>query len=108
MGLRVLSHLILQPAIEQPGTSTPKGLRNQFLMILLYDTGATGARVQEILNIKLCDLQLGRLPKVTLFGKGCKTRIVPLMEKTVLHLEKYSLVFHSDVFQRQIYLCSIL
>lgn len=79
--------------IEQPDTSTPKGLRDQVFMILLYDTGA---RVQEILNIKLCDLQLGRLPKVTLFGKGRKTRIVPLMEKTVLHLKKYLLVFHSD------------
>ena len=66
------------------------------------------ALISASLNIKLCDLQLGRLPKVTLFGKGRKTRIVPLMEKTVLHLKKYSLVFHSDVFQRQIYLCSIL
>ena len=34
--------------IEQPDTSTPKGLRDQVFMILLYDTGA---RVQEILNI---------------------------------------------------------
>lgn len=79
--------------IEQPDTSTPKGLRDQFFMILLYDTGA---RVQEILDIKLRDLQLGRLPKVTLFGKGRKTRIVPLMEKTVQHLKKYLLVFHAD------------
>lgn len=62
-------------------------------MILFYDTGA---RVQEILNIKLCDLQLGRLPKVTLFGKGRKTHVVPLMEKTVQRLEKYLLAFHAD------------
>ena len=41
-------------------------------------------------------MQLGRLPKVTLFGKGRKTRIVPLMEKTILHLKKYLLVFHPD------------
>lgn len=65
--------------IEQPDAATPKGLRDRFFMILLYDTGA---RVQEILDIKLCDLQLGRLPKVTLFGKGRKIRVVPLMEKT--------------------------
>lgn len=60
-------------------------------MILLYDTGA---RVQEILNIKLSDLQLGRVPKVTLLGKECKTRTVPLMQKTVQHLKKYMSVFH--------------
>ncbi len=88
-----MSMAAITAVIEQPDTSTPKGLRDQFLMILLYDTGA---RVQEILNIKLCDLQLGRLPKVILFGKGRKTRIVPLMEKTILHLKKYLLVFHSD------------
>ncbi|MCI8526906.1 MAG: site-specific integrase [Oscillospiraceae bacterium] len=88
-----MSMMAITAVIGQPNTSTPKGLRDQFFMILLYDTGA---RVQEILNIKLCDLQLGHLPKVTLFGKGRKTRIVPLMEKTVLHLKKYLLVFHPD------------
>lgn len=87
-----MSMAAITAIIEQPDTTTPKGLRDQFFMILLYDTGA---RVQEILDIKLCDLQLGRLPKVTLFGKGRKTRIVPLMEKTVLHLKKYLLVFHA-------------
>ena len=79
--------------IEQPDASTPKGLRDRFFMILLYDTGA---RIQEILDIRLCDLQLDRLPKVTLFGKGRKTRIVPLMEKTVQHLKKYLQVFHAE------------
>ena len=88
-----MSMAAITAIIEQPDTSTPKGLRDQFLMILLYDTGA---RVQEILNIRLYDLQLAHLPKVTLFGKGRKTRIVPLMEKTVLYLKKYLLVFHAD------------
>lgn len=80
--------------IEQPDAATPKGMRDRFFMILLYDTGA---RVQEILDIKLCDLQLGNLPKVTLFGKGRKTRVVPLMEKTVQHLKKYLLIFHMGI-----------
>ena len=88
-----MSMTAITAIIEQPDTSMPKGLRDQFFMILLYDTGA---RVQEILNIKLRDLQLGRLPKVILLGKGRKTRIVPLMEKTVLHLKKYLLVFHPN------------
>ena len=88
-----MSMAAITAIIEQPDASTPKGLRDQFFMILLYDTGA---RVQEILDIKLCDLQLDHLPKVTLFGKGRKTRVVPLMEKTVLHLKKYLLTFHPD------------
>ena len=36
--------------IEQPDINTPKGLRDRFFIMLLYDTGA---RVQEVLNLKL-------------------------------------------------------
>ena len=39
-------------------------------------------------------MQLGRLPKVTLFGKGRKSRVVPLMDKTAQHLKKYLSLFH--------------
>lgn len=77
--------------IEQPDTNTPKGLRDRLFIMLLYDTDA---RIQEMLCLKLSDLQLGHLPKVSLFGKGRKTRVVPLMDKTAQHLEKYLPVFH--------------
>lgn len=89
-----MSMAAITAIIEQTDASTPKGLRDRFFIMLLYDTGA---RVQEILNIKLYDIQLGRLPKVTLFGKGRKTRVVPLMDKTVRHLQKYLSVFHTDI-----------
>ena len=68
-----MSMAAITAIIERPDTSTPKGLRDRFFMMLLYDTGA---RIQEILDIRLCDLRLGRLPKVTLFGKGRKTRVM--------------------------------
>ncbi|KMW10090.1 hypothetical protein HMPREF9470_05603 [[Clostridium] citroniae WAL-19142] len=88
-----MSMAAITAIIEQPDATTSKGLRDRFFMILLYDTGA---RVQEMLNIRLSDIQLGPLPKVTLFGKGRKTRVVPLMEKTAQHLKKYLLKFHAD------------
>ena len=91
-----MSMMAITAIVEQPDVNTPKGLRDRFLIILLYDTGA---RVQEVLNIKLSDLQLGRLPKVTLFGKGRKSRVVPLMEKTAQHLKKYLSVFHENAVQ---------
>lgn len=78
--------------VEQTDASTSKGLRDRVFIILLYDTGA---RVQEMLDIRLCDLQFGRTPKVTLHGKGRKTRAVPLMAKTVQYLRKYLSEFHS-------------
>lgn len=92
-GVDYMSMAAITAIIEQPDANTPKGLRDRFFMMLLYDTGA---RIQEILDIKLCDVQLGRFPKVTLFGKGRKTRVVPLMEKTVQHLKKYLSVFHES------------
>jgi len=88
-----LSEAAMKTLLEQPDVSTKKGLRDQVLMILLYDTGA---RIQEVLNIRLDDLHLGRNATVTLRGKGSKARSVPLMEKTVVHLRNYLKTFHRE------------
>ncbi len=37
-------------------------MRDQFLMIFLYDTGA---RIQEVLDVKICDIKVDRTPTVT-------------------------------------------
>ena len=79
--------------IEQTDANTPIGRRDRCFMLLMYDTGA---RIQELVTIRLCDLQIDRLSKVKLYGKGGKIREVPLMEKTVLHLKKYLEEFHSE------------
>ena len=71
---------------QAPDTNTLLGIRDQFLMIFMYDTGA---RIQEVLNVKLKDLRIGKTPTVKLFGKGRKTRVVPLMKDTVSHLQNY-------------------
>jgi site-specific recombinase XerD len=42
----------------------------------------TGARVQEILDLRPCDLQLERPFQIRLFGKGRKERICPLWPQT--------------------------
>lgn len=77
--------------LDEPDTSTRIGLRDQFLMVFLYDTGA---RVQEVLDVKLNDIRIDGTPKVTLHGKGRKIRIVPLMEGTVEHFRRFMDVFH--------------
>ena len=41
--------------IEQPDARTPKGRRDRFFIILMYDTAA---RVQELVNLRLCDLHI--------------------------------------------------
>ena len=87
-----LSTAAISAIVEQADTETDKGFRDRVLLILMYDTGA---RVQEILNLRLCDIQFGKVPKVTLFGKGRKKRTVPLMQKTVQYLKQYISRYHA-------------
>jgi site-specific recombinase XerD len=89
-----MSMAAITAIVEQTDASSSKGLRDRVFMILMYDTGA---RIQEMIDINLCDLHLGKTSTVTLHGKGSKIRSVPLMEKTVRHLRKYLSVFHDDV-----------
>jgi site-specific recombinase XerD len=89
-----MSETALKTLLEQPDPTTRCGLRNQFFMILLYDTGA---RIQEILDLQLKDFHMGdQTPCIYLTGKGNKTRAVPLMEKTIAHLHQYLKRFHPN------------
>lgn len=72
--------------LAAPRNDTLRGLRDQALLCLLYDSGA---RVQELADIRIRDLHLDSPAQVQLTGKGRKTRSVPLMEQTVRILEEY-------------------
>lgn len=72
--------------LEQPDTSTKRGRRDLALMAVLYDTGA---RVQELIDLKVCEVRLIQPATITLTGKGNKKRNVPIMVKTRSLLEGY-------------------
>ena len=61
--------------MEQPDISTPKGRRDLAMILLLYDSAA---RVQELCDLRICDIRIDSLPVVHLLGKGRKSRDVPL------------------------------
>ena len=56
------------------------------LMAVLYDTGA---RVQELIDLKVCEVRLAPPVTITLTGKGNKKRNVPIMAKTGSIFEGY-------------------
>lgn len=66
--------------------STRNGRRDYALFATLFNTGA---RVQEIVDLHACDLQLVRPIQVRFFGKGCKERICPLWPETAQVLKQY-------------------
>ncbi len=81
-----LSQESLKLLFEQPDTDTTKGRRDLTMMVLLYDTGA---RVQELIDLKVCNIRLSKPATVLLTGKGNKKRYVPIIGKTSDLLKNY-------------------
>lgn len=79
--------------LQQPDTSTDMGKRDAFLMLFLYKTAA---RVQELVDVRIKDVQLGDSPRVILHGKGNKARVIPLRDDVARHLNSYLLKFHAQ------------
>jgi len=74
-------------------TTTPLGLRDRCIMMLMYDSAA---RIQELIDVKLGDFRWGKKPTVMLHGKGRKERSVPISEKTAEHIRLYITQFHAE------------
>ena len=84
----------LQRILAEPDSKKESGYRNLVFLILLYDTAA---RVQELLDVRLQDIHLTvENPYIILHGKGKKTRLVPIIDKTREHLKKYLSRFHTE------------
>jgi integrase/recombinase XerD len=67
--------------------TTAKGNRDYALLATMFNTGA---RVQEIADLRACDLQLTKPFQVRLFGKGRKERYCPLWPQTAAVLRAFS------------------
>jgi integrase/recombinase XerD len=78
--LGFLSSKEMKAVLAAPDTSRWAGRRDQIMFSLLYNTGA---RVSELINIQVQDVQLGSAPVcVRLHGKGRKQRTLPLWRET--------------------------
>ncbi len=76
----------LKILLEQPDLTTQGGRRDLVLMVILYDTGA---RVQELVDLRIKDVRISSPAVITLHGKGNKSRQVPVMTRTQKLLQQY-------------------
>ncbi len=72
--------------LESIDRSTVKGRRDYALLTMMFNTGA---RVQEIIDLQIADIQFLRPFQVRLLGKGRKTRICPIWPQTAQVLRDY-------------------
>jgi site-specific recombinase XerD len=66
--------------------ATAQGTRDYALLATMFNTGA---RVQEVADLRACDLQLTKPFQVRLFGKGRKERYCPLWPQTATVLRSF-------------------
>jgi len=75
-----------QALLNAVDSTARMGLRDQALFLLMYNTGA---RVSEIVNLRVDDLRLDESPQVQVVGKGQKHRTCPLWPETAEALRAY-------------------
>jgi site-specific recombinase XerD len=76
----------MQALLNAVDLTSRTGVRDKALLLLLYNTGA---RVSEIIELKVADLRLDDSAQVKLLGKGQKYRSCPLWPETVEALQDY-------------------
>lgn len=76
----------LQAMLAVPDVATWIGSRDRLMLALLYNTGA---RVLELIGIRVSDVNLVSEPSVRLRGKGWKDRLVPLWRETVTDIRAW-------------------
>lgn len=81
-----LSINAIRKLLATPNGKTKEGKRDLAILTLLYDTGA---RVQEMIDLNICDLRLSSPATVKLLGKGQKVRVIPITPQTVNILKSY-------------------
>jgi integrase/recombinase XerD len=76
----------IESILKMIDRTTPQGTRDYALLAIMFNTGG---RVQEIVDLRVCDLQLTKPFQVRLFGKGRKERFCPLWPQTAAVLRAF-------------------
>jgi len=83
--LGFLTRQEMEAVLGQPGASW-SSQRDHLLLVMLYNTGA---RVSEIIGVRVVDVILDGAACVHLHGKGRKLRSIPLWDTTVVEVRAW-------------------
>lgn len=72
--------------LNSPDSNTKQGFKDKVILTVLYDTGA---RVDELIHMKIVDIHLGKTSSIKIKGKGNKVRVIPIMGNTAELITKY-------------------
>lgn len=86
--LGFLSREEIAALLDAPDSTTWSGHRDAVLFAVLYNTGA---RVSEVIGLRVAEVLLDRAAAVHLHGKGRKERVVPLWKSTAAQLRGWFL-----------------
>jgi integrase/recombinase XerD len=81
-----LSREHMQAILDAPSTMTWSGQRDRVMLATLYNTGA---RVSELIGMRVADLSFESGPAIQIRGKGRKERSVPLWPTTAKQLKRW-------------------
>lgn len=80
--------------LSQPDIKKTIGLRDNFFMYLLYDSGC---RIQEMLDLKLKDFVIQKgTAELHIVGKGNKYRVTPISQELIPKFERYYSTYHQS------------
>lgn len=93
-GVEYLEEEEIEAVLAAIDRSTRDGQRDYVLLATMFNTGS---RVQEIIDLRLCDLQLTPPFQLRLFGKGRKERFCPLWPQTAQLLRDFARELQLDL-----------
>jgi site-specific recombinase XerD len=89
----------IEALLAAPDPDTWSGQRDRVMFATLYNTGA---RVSELIGMRVGDLSLAAAPAVRIRGKGRKERCVPLWRSTAVQLRQW-LKYHPRDAQQPLF-----
>ena len=84
----------IEAILSRVSRGSRDGRRDYALLATMFNSGA---RVQEIVDLRACDLQLIRPFQIRLFGKGRKERFCPVWPQTARVLRDHCAEFQMDL-----------